>query len=86
MRLPIARLLSSFALLYATSSEAATYYVRNGGSDSADGRSDATAWASLDKVNNFSFASGDQVLLREGDRWVGLHTIDWAGTSPRPPS
>jgi hypothetical protein len=84
MRLPIARLLPTFALLYATSSEAATYYVRNGGSDSADGRSDATAWASLDKVNGFSFASGDQVLLHEGDRWVGLLTIDWAGTSSAP--
>lgn len=84
MRLPLARLLPTFALLYATSSEAATYYVRNGGSDSADGRSDATAWASLDKVNNFSFASGDQVLLHEGHRWVGLLTIDWAGTSSAP--
>ena len=84
MRLPLARLLPTFALLYATSSEAATYYVRNGGDDSADGRSDATAWASLDKVNNFSFASGDQVLLHEGHRWVGLLTIDWAGTSSAP--
>ena len=81
MRLRLAHFLPTFAFLCATSSEAATYYVRNGGSDSADGRSHATAWASLDKVNSFSFAAGDQVLLHEGHRWVGLLTIDWAGTS-----
>src|SRR5262245_3969855 len=81
MRLPLAKLLPIFAVLYATTSEAATYYVRNGGNDSADGRSHATAWASLDKVNGFSFAAGDQVLLYEGNRWVGALNVDWAGTS-----
>jgi hypothetical protein len=84
MRLRLAHLLSIVAVGCATSSEAATYYVRNGGSDSADGRSHGTAWASLDKVNGHSFAPGDQVLLHEGDRWVGQVTVDWAGTSSEP--
>jgi hypothetical protein len=82
MRLPVG--LSILAVMHAAASEAATYYVRNGGSDSADGRSHATAWASLDKVNNFSFATSDQVLLYEGHRWVGSLTVDWAGTSSAP--
>src|SRR6187549_2480086 len=81
MRLRLAHLLPAFAFLYATTSEAATYYVRNGGDDSADGRSHATAWASLNKINSYSFAAGDQVLLLEGNRWVGQLTVDWAGTS-----
>jgi Right handed beta helix region len=84
MRLRLAHLLPTFAFLCATASEAATYYVRNGGSDSADGRSHGTAWASLNKVNSFSFAPGDQVLLHEGHRWVGLLSVDWPGTSSAP--
>jgi hypothetical protein len=79
MRLSLALL--TIVGLGASSAEAATYYVRNGGSDSADGRSHATAWASLSKVNGYSFAAGDRVLLHEGHRWVGELTVDWAGTS-----
>ena len=81
MRLRLAHLLPILAFCCATASEAATYYVRNGGSDSADGRSHATAWASLDKVNGHAFSAGDQVLLHEGHRWVGTLEVDWAGTS-----
>ncbi len=74
-------LLPAIALAFMGSAEAATYYVRNGGSDSADGRSHATAWATLGKVNGFKFATGDVVLLHEGHRFVGQVTIDWAGTA-----
>jgi hypothetical protein len=81
MRLWLKTTLPALALVWASSSEAATYYVRNGGSDSADGRSHATAWASLSKINNHSFATGDAVLLHEGDRFVGQVTVDWGGTS-----
>lgn len=75
------KILPVLAFAWAGTSEAATYYVRNGGNDSADGRSHATAWASLDKVNSYAFAAGDAVLLLEGDRFVGQVTVDWAGTS-----
>jgi hypothetical protein len=74
-------LLPIVTLLCATASEAATYYVRNGGSDSANGLSHGMAWASLDKVNRYAFAPGDKVLLHEGHRWVGELTVDWSGTS-----
>jgi hypothetical protein len=69
------------AFAWAGTGEAATYYVRNGGNDSADGRSHTTAWASLNKVNSYVFAAGDAVLLHEGHRFVGQVTVDWAGTS-----
>jgi hypothetical protein len=81
MHLALKKILPMLAFAWAGTSEAATYYVRNGGNDSADGRSHATAWASLNKVNSYSFAPGDDVLLHEGHRWVGQVTIDWAGTS-----
>jgi parallel beta-helix repeat protein len=81
MHLPLKKIIPMLAFAWAGTGEAATYYVRNGGNDSADGRSHATAWASLNKVNGFAFAAGDVVLLQEGSRFVGQVTIDWAGTS-----
>jgi hypothetical protein len=79
----------SFCLLLAVSSisasHAATYYVKKGGDDSADGRTPATAWATVGKVNSFSFSAGDSVLFREGDTWtVQQLVIDWSGTSSTP--
>lgn len=81
MHQAIKRILPLLAFAWAGTGEAATYYVRNGGNDSADGRTHGTAWASLNKVNNHSFAPGDIVLLHEGNRFVGRVTIDWGGTS-----
>lgn len=71
-------------LFVAGTSHATTYYVRAGGCDCADGKSDATAWATLAKVNATAFATSDAVLFREGDKWSGVLTVDWAGTSSSP--
>jgi parallel beta-helix repeat protein len=81
MHQAIKTILPMLAFAWAGAGEAATYYVRNGGNDSADGRSHGTAWASLGKVNSYGFAAGDVVLLHEGSRFVGQVTVDWAGTS-----
>jgi parallel beta-helix repeat protein len=81
MHQAIKTILPMLAFAWAGTSEAATYYVRNGGNDSADGRSHGTAWASLGKVNSYAFAAGDVVLLQEGSRFVGQVTVDWGGTS-----
>lgn len=81
MRVWLSAVVATLVLGWATPGAAATYYVRNGGNDSADGKSHATAWATLDKVNKFAFAPGDVVLLHEGHRWVGKVTLDWPGTS-----
>jgi len=45
---------------------ATNYYVKNGGNDNADGLSDATAWATLSKVNSLTFQPGDSILLKAG--------------------
>src|SRR5690349_99270 len=81
MHLALRTIMPLLAFAWAGTGQAATYYVRNGGDDAADGRSPATAWASLNKVNGYAFATGDVVLLHEGDRFVGQVTVDWAGTS-----
>jgi parallel beta-helix repeat protein len=82
MHQAIRTILPMLAFAWASSGEAATYYVRNGGNDSADGRSHGTAWASLNKVNSYGFAAGDVVLLHEGSRFVNQTLkVDWAGTA-----
>ena len=52
--------------LSAVSALAATYHVKPGGSDLADGLSDATAWASIAKVNATALSAGSQVLFKAG--------------------
>lgn len=47
------------------------YYVSNSGSDSADGRTPETAWATLDRVNRAELSVGDGVYFRRGDLWRG---------------
>ncbi len=72
------------ALSLSGASRAATYYVRHGGDDSADGLSPATAWATLTKVSSHSFSAGDSVLLHEGDTWTGQTLeVDWSGKSSK---
>src|SRR5262245_35288803 len=77
-------LIAASSLLAASAADAATYYVRAGGNDNADGRSHATAWATLSKVNKQTFATSDVVLLHEGDKFTGTGTVDWGGTSSQP--
>lgn len=74
--------LPCLAVGISVTTEAATYYVRNGGSDSEDGRSHEAAWATVDKVNSHAFSPGDVVLFYEGDVWKGTQlVVDWGGTS-----
>jgi len=48
---------------------ATDYYVKNGGNDLATGTTDATAWATIQKVNSFAFKPGDRILFKRGDTW-----------------
>jgi hypothetical protein len=64
--------------------EAATYYVRAGGNDGADGRSHSTAWATLSKVSKQNLATSDIVLFHEADTFSGSLTVNWGGTSSAP--
>ncbi len=53
----------------------ATYFVKNGGSDAADGLSDANAWENISKVNGFTFAEGDTIQFKRGSTWVGTKLV-----------
>lgn len=47
-----------------------TYYVDSeNGDDSYDGTSEATAWKSIDKVNEKEYQPGDRILFKAGGEW-----------------
>ena len=48
---------------------ATKYYVKNGGNNLADGKSDENAWATIAKVNTFTFQPGDSVCFKRGSVW-----------------
>jgi hypothetical protein len=60
-----------------------TYYVKADGDDTLSGRSDATAWKTINKVNSFSFSQGDDVYFKCDDTFSVPRelTIDWGGTA-----
>jgi hypothetical protein len=70
-----------FFFLLVCGVNATTYYVSNStGSDSNDGLSDSTPWATIDKINDFTFSRGDKILFKGGDEWnktrLNLHSRD----------
>lgn len=71
--------LSSFA-------SATDYYIRTGGNDLASGTSDATAWATIAKVNSVfsSLKPGDRLLFRRGDTFYGTIKVIKSGTAGSP--
>ena len=69
-------------LLLPVNTFAATYYVKPNGNDNLDGRSDATAWKTIAKVNSTVSGTGDDVYFKCDNTWTGESLgIDWAGTS-----
>ena len=50
---------------------ATTYYISSAGNDASNGTSTTTSWATLNKVNGFSLAAGDNILFNRGDTWYG---------------
>ncbi|WP_084128343.1 cadherin-like beta sandwich domain-containing protein [Demequina sp. NBRC 110055] len=69
----------------AAAGSGSTYYVdADGGDDTADGTSPATAWRSLEKVNATTFAPGDVIRLESGDTWTGQLWPQGSGTSDDP--
>ena len=61
------------------------YYVKTGGDDGKDGKSDANAWATITKVNTVwaagTFAPGDNILFNRGNTFYGTLTVAEAGAS-----
>ncbi len=71
-------------LLFASQGWATTYYVKNGGSDAADGLSDANAWQTINKVNTSSFNAGDNIYFNKGDTWREQLTVPSSGSAGSP--
>lgn len=68
---------------------ATDYYVKNGGNDAADGKSDGNAWETVTKVNTVwnagTFAPGDNIYFNRGDEWYGVTLIPKeSGTAGNP--
>jgi len=65
--------------------QAGFFYVKNGGNDTADGLTDATAWASITRVNTALAASNTlKVSFKKGDTFYGTITVGKSGTSAIP--
>lgn len=81
-----ALLLAPVAALHASAHAAATYYVsQSSGDDASDGKSPATAWKTLAKASQPTYARGDKILLKCGDTWQNdeLHPRG-SGTADNP--
>ncbi len=53
-----------------------TYYLSPKGDDRANGISPATAWRTLDRINQKRFNPGDSILLQAGKTFAGFITLD----------
>lgn len=63
-------LLSTASNALKAQTEGTTYYVdAKDGSDTADGKTEETAWKSFDRVNSKTFLPGDKILLKAGGIW-----------------
>ena len=70
--------------VFATNSVTA-YYVDNlAGSDSNSGTSATTAWKTIARLNQASFAPGDRILFKRGGIWREQLTISAAGMPGNP--
>lgn len=61
-----------------------TYYVSAAGNDNNDGRSVATPFQSIAKLNTLTYLPGDQIQFRRGDTFRGMLVIQQSGTSTNP--
>lgn len=65
-----------FIITISSTTWATDYYVNSiTGNDNNNGKSEAQAWQSLDKVSNARLKPGDHVLLAKGQEFTG--TIEW---------
>jgi len=77
--------LTNAADITTLSSTGATYFIdAAGGNDANDGLTEQTAWQTLAKVNSSSFAPGENVLFKRGERWRGTLKISSSGTMDMP--
>lgn len=75
-----------FALAFAATcyGQSKTYFLSPEGDDSNSGLSIHDPWKTLDKVNQFTFQAGDQLLLKSGEVWHGQMKPQGEGTEGNP--
>lgn len=67
------------------SSAGTTYYISSSrGNDANDGRSPATAWKTIDRINATTFQPGDTILFKARDEWHGQIWFKGQGTAEHP--
>ncbi len=77
-------LVTAFLSISFVTVTAQKYYVAENGNDNNPG-TEAEPWKTLKKVSNFSFATGDDVYLKRGDKFhENLLYIKWSGTPNNP--
>jgi parallel beta-helix repeat protein len=68
-----------------TALQASSYFVSTQGNDSSDGRTPATAWRTLAKVNATTLPAGSNVFFRAGEQWnTERLNVTWGGTASDP--
>ena len=72
------------SLMAACPARALTYYVSNSGNDSNSGTSNQSPWKTVEKVNSYSFAPGDEILFQCGGIWRELLEPVVSGTASNP--
>ena len=71
--------------LLTTNLFAETYFVKADGNDQLDGKSDATAWGTIGKVNSYKFDPGDDVYFKCGGTYRATRlSVRWSGTEENP--
>jgi len=61
----------AFVLALSIQASATDYYVSKQGKDSRNGTSPATAWKTINKVNNSDFGPGDSIFFKGGQNFSG---------------
>jgi parallel beta-helix repeat protein len=59
---------------------ATNYYIASSGNDASDGKSIATAFASITQINQVVLQPGDSILFNRGDIFRGMLTIQQSGS------
>ena len=68
-----------------TEAVSGVFYVDDvNGKDNNTGKSESSAWKSLDKLNAVVFAAGSQVLFKSGGSWNGMFQFKGAGENGKP--
>lgn len=73
-----------FVLGFSPIAGATKYFISSTGDDTQPGTSAATAWATIDKVNQTTFQPGDRILFEAGMTFKGSIWLQGTGTTTQP--